>query len=284
MQVNVPVLSKTNQSKLILLRERIRALGSVVVAFSGGIDSSLVARLAVEELGEKALAVTSGSASLKRDDLVLTSSLAAEWGLAHRQIVTRELTNPDYAANPVNRCYYCKSSLYQELRQIADQEGYLHVISGTNADDLGDHRPGLRAADEFGVIAPLAELGIGKPEIRELARHLEMRNAEKPQAACLSSRVPYGTAISPEILGQIERAEQVLTDAGFMQCRVRHHGPVARLELLPGDFSRALAMSADLQTAIQACGYEFVALDLRGFRSGSMNALIARDIDAKDRP
>ena len=257
--------------KFDALQTCLRDMGSVVVALSGGIDSSLVAYAAHRVLGERALAVTSGSESLKRDDLELTRSITAEWGMRHLVIETAELTNPLYASNPVDRCYFCKTALYQGLGQIARERGFAVIVNGANLDDLGDYRPGMRAGEEFKVRSPLIECGFRKDHIRALAAEFGLRNAAKPQAACLASRVPHGTAISSELLGRIERAERVLGELGFTQYRVRHHGEVARLEITEPEFALAIERRAELATAIKACGYRFVTLDLVGFRSGSLN-------------
>ena len=259
------------QSKYAELQRIIRAYDSVVVAFSGGIDSSLVAYVAGQVLGDRAVAVTSGSASLKRTDLALSKKLSQDWGIAHQIIVTDELNKADYRANPTNRCFHCKTSLYTELTQIAKDQGYAHILNGTNLDDLGDHRPGLIAADNHQVKAPLVEAGFHKADIRVLAKSLGLENADKPQAACLSSRFPYGTAINQALLAQVEAAEDILAEKGFSQFRVRHHGEVARLEILPEEFELAITHHEALQRDIQALGYRFVALDLGGFRSGSLN-------------
>ena len=259
------------KDKYIQLKTEIKNCGSVVVAFSGGVDSSLVAFVAGQELGKQALAVTSGSASLKRSDLELTRHLAKEWGIQHEVILTNELENPNYKANPVNRCYYCKTALYELLEDLAARKGYLKVLNGTNCDDLGDFRPGLQAASEHKVVSPLVSAGFNKQDIRTLSQHLGLKNAQKPQAACLSSRVPYGTAISRNLLTQVERAENVLASLGFTQFRVRHHGDVARLEVGKQELAQALELGETLTKQIQACGYRFVALDLAGFRSGALN-------------
>lgn len=259
------------QARHAELKAFIGGFGSAVVAWSGGVDSSLVAFVAAQTLGKRALAVTSGSASLKRSDLELSRALAERWGIAHRVIVTDELSDPNYRANPINRCFYCKTSLYDQLDAIAAKEGFAVVLNGTNADDLGEHRPGLAAAKDHGVRAPLAETGLRKADVRALAAALGLENAQKPQSACLSSRVPYGTAIDEGLLQQVERAESALLALGFSQFRVRHHGDVARLELVAGEFETALARSEAIVTRIKACGYRFVALDLAGFRSGALN-------------
>jgi uncharacterized protein len=246
-------------------------LESAITAFSGGVDSSLVAYLAHSVLGARALAVTSRSESLTQEDYDLTRTLAAEWGMAYRSIKTGEIENPQYRANPVNRCYFCKSTLYRDLAALARTEGYRTILNGTNVDDLGDHRPGLEAAREFAVRSPLAECGFTKADIRALSAHLGLRNAEKPQAACLSSRVPYGFAISIPVLSQIEQAEKLLKQLGFSQLRVRHHDTVARIEVPPEEFPRVLAHRVAIEAALTALGYRYVTLDLKGFRSGSLN-------------
>lgn len=258
------------------LQDWLAGLGSAITAFSGGVDSSLVAYLAHRALGPRALAVTSCSESLTRQDLALTRRLSAEWGMAHRVIKTDELANPDYRANPVNRCYFCKSTLYQDLARIAAGEGYAALLNGTNADDLGDHRPGLQAAAEYEVRSPLADFGFAKADVRTLAGHLGLPNHDKPQAACLSSRVPYGFSISRPVLSQIEQAEAFLRSLGFTQLRVRHHETIARIEVPPGDFPRVLEHREAIEAALREAGYRYVTLDLRGFRSGSLNEGVRR--------
>jgi len=266
-----PTLAEEVAAKYVALQEHLRTLGSTVTGFSGGVDSSLVAYVAHQTLGEKALAVTSGSESLTRSDLGLTERLAVEWGMAHRTIRTREVDNPNYRANPVNRCYYCKTTLYAELARIAQEEGYAAICSGTNADDLGDHRPGLQAASEHGAHHPLAECGFSKADVRALAAHLGLETADKPQAACLSSRVPYGIHITVPVLSQIEQAEQFLRELGLTQLRVRHHVDLARIEVPPEAFDTVLAHRERIEARLRELGYRFVTLDLKGFRSGSMN-------------
>ncbi|MGK0223516.1 MAG: hypothetical protein ACI9ON_002761 [Limisphaerales bacterium] len=250
---------------------------SVIVAFSGGVDSSLVAFVAGQVLGERALAVTSASASLKRADLLLAKELASEWGIQHKVIVTDELANPNYRSNPANRCFYCKSSLYTFLDELSTQQHVEVVLNGTNTDDLGDHRPGLVAADNYAVRSPLSECDFNKADIRALAHELGLRNADKPQAACLSSRFPYGTEITLDLLAQVEAAEEVLFELGFDQCRVRHHGDVARLEIPKTQLAQALEQAEELQAKISETGYHYVALDLGGFQSGSLNKTLDKD-------
>lgn len=268
-------MDKVLAEKYTSLKAEIRGYESALVALSGGIDSSLVAFVAGKELGDKALAVTSGSESLKAADLQLAKEITAEWGISHRIIKTREIENEDYVKNLQNRCYFCKSTLYADLRDIAQREGFRWVLNGTNTDDLGDYRPGLAAADENAVKSPLRDCGFSKQDIRALADHLKLRNAKKPAAACLSSRVPYGTAISGDLLRQIEQAERVLEELGFQQFRVRHHKDVARLEVEPDDFAAIIRHRLEIEKRFKELGYSYVTLDLKGFRSGSLNEAIA---------
>ena len=259
------------QNKYTLLQEHLRSLNTVIVAFSGGVDSSLVAYVANQQLGEQALIVTSASQSLKRSDLQLTKTLASHWGLNHRVVITDELTHPSYRENSFNRCFFCKDALYRMLQEIGAQEGFDHILNGTNLDDLQDHRPGLKAAEKYSVIAPLVATKCTKKDVRALASFLQLETAEKPQAACLSSRVPYGKHIDENILTQIERAEECLATLGFRQFRVRHHDDIARIEIAEDEMSTALTLQTKIVDAIRACGYRFVTLDLAGFRSGSLN-------------
>lgn len=272
-------LNSALSEKYDKLSSNIRNLERVIVAFSGGIDSSLVAYVAANELHENALIVTSGSKSLKRSDLSLTHDLAGSWDLNHRVITTDELSNSNYRANPTNRCFYCKTSLYSALEKIAVSENYEYVLNGTNMDDLGDHRPGLIAAKDYNVISPLVEAQFNKQDIRDLAEHLGLENAQKPQAACLSSRFPYGSHITEKRLKQVEAAEDVLSDIGFTQFRVRHHEEVARIELMHVEMPLAYEHSNEIDTRIKECGYRFVTIDLSGFRSGSLNEGIIKVVN-----
>ena len=259
------------QAKYAALKAHIADLGRVIVAFSGGVDSSLVAYVAAETHGKDALAVTSGSPSLKRSDLTLTGKLASDWGMRHLVVATDELAKSAYRANPVNRCFHCKTSLYEALSRIARTEGFDHILNGTNTDDLGDHRPGLVAAADYGVISPLVDASFAKADVRALAKHLGLENAQKPQAACLSSRFPYGSHITAARLGQVEAAEEALAALGFSQFRVRHHEDVARIELVVEEFALALERRLEVQERVRAAGFRHVALDLGGFRSGALN-------------
>lgn len=268
--------SRTLERKLADLRGVVRGLESVVVAFSAGADSTLVAKVAADELGERALAVTSASESLAERELREALEYAESLGVQHRVIYTDELSNPDYLANPTNRCYHCKTTLYTHLSALAREEGYRHVANGLNVDDLGDYRPGLQAANEHDVRAPLQEAGLTKADVRAISKLLDVPTWDKPAMACLSSRVPYGEQITREKLSQIDHAEQFLRDLGYRQLRVRHHGQVARIELptdeiVPFVQQHAEAVSAHLKTL----GFLYVTLDLQGFRSGSMNEALA---------
>lgn len=253
------------------LEEAISSLGSVVVGFSAGVDSSVVAAASVAALGERALAVTAVTETITEEDLALAADVAARIGIRHELISYNELEIPSYAENPSNRCYFCKDALYGRLLDFVAERGRGVVLDGTNADDAGDYRPGRQAAREHGVRSPLLELAIGKEDVRALARAYGLPNHDKPSAPCLSSRVPYGTPITRELLERIGRSERALRELGFRELRVRHHGEVARIELPPSDFPRALELAAEIDDRLREAGYRYISLDLRGFRSGSLN-------------
>ncbi len=255
---------------------RLRELGPCIVAFSGGADSALVAWSAREALGAGTLAVTARSESLAPGEADAARRLARLIGIAHEEIAYSELAIPGYAENPPDRCYLCKGELFGRLSALSAARGYAVVVDGTNADDLGEHRPGRRAAAEHGVRSPLAELGWRKPAIRDALGRLGLPVADKPSSPCLSSRVPYGEAITAEKLEQIGRAEAALRELGFSELRVRHHGSVARIELRRDDLRRVLAdgLADEIVRRVRAAGFAFVALDLEGLRSGSLNRLL----------
>ena len=256
------------------LETLLKDLQSVVVAFSGGVDSALVLAMSLSVLGkDKTLAVTAQSESLAERELVAAKKLAQNMGVEHLILRTHEMDSPQYRSNPINRCYYCKSELYSKLTVIAGERNIAHIVNGINQDDLGDHRPGIVAAKEFGVVSPLAQSGFDKNDIRELARQIGLSTWEKPAMPCLSSRIPYGEPVSPEKLSMIERAEDLLFSLGFTELRVRHHGDIARIELKKSDMPRILteSVSATIQEQFKQIGFKYVTLDLEGFRSGRLN-------------
>ena len=287
--------------KLEQLRELIGSFGSCLVAYSGGVDSVFLARVTRDVLGDKSLAVIADSPSLPRRELADALDIAERFQIPVRVVQTAEFENPDYRANPANRCYFCKHELFTELEPLAKAEGFAVIAYGENASDLGDYRPGAWAAKEFHVRAPLKEVGLTKAEIRELSAQLGLPTADKPQMACLSSRIPHGEPVTPEKLAMIEQAENVLRDLGFYDVRVRHHEltagvealnrstvepaddstiqrfngstALARIEVGPSEMARFLSeeLASQVAAALKRIGYAHVTLDLQGYRRGSLN-------------
>ena len=266
--------------KYAALQKHLRELKSVAVAFSAGVDSALLLKVAVDALGsDNVLAVMACSPSVPAAEMTSAAALADEIGARIEFVDTLEFEDPRYVANPADRCYFCKTEMFSRITKLAAERGFNAVLSGANADDQHDFRPGHKAADEQGIVAPLAECGISKAELREIAAELGLSIHDKPASPCLSSRVPYGEPVTPEKLRRIDAAETFLREHGFRECRVRHHGNLARIEALPEQIARF--QDADFRAQVDArlrdLGFKYVTLDLRGFRSGSLNEVIAVD-------
>lgn len=266
----------TLEEKERKLEELLKSLAPVLVAFSGGVDSSYLAFKAHQVLGPRAIAITADSPSVPSEQRRMASRIVSQIGITHKIIYSGELEREEYAANPSNRCYFCRDELFTRLRDLADEYGSASILDGFNADDIGDFRPGRKAAEKHQVRSPLFEVGLSKEEIRELSRRAGLPTADQPASACLSSRFPYGVRITEEKLKIVDQGEEALRELGFRIFRVRHHEHLARLEFGPGDLKRALNpdMAARLAALFKRLGYKYVTLDLEGYRTGSTNEVL----------
>jgi uncharacterized protein len=272
----VSPVNPTLQEKLKHLQQMLRNMKSCVIAYSGGVDSTFLIRVAYDILGKNALAVTAASSTYPKRELQEAKRYAKTVGIPHIVIQSEELDIKKFTDNPTDRCYYCKRELFRKLRAIAKDHQFNAVLDGSNADDVADYRPGGKARTEHGVISPLKEAGLTKQDIRSLSRSLHLSTAEKPSFACLASRFPYGVKITKERLKQVEAAEELLVSLGIRQCRVRYHDTIARIEVTPADFKAILTHVPTIVTRFKKLGFTYITLDLEGYRTGSLNEVLTK--------
>ena len=263
------------EEKLDSLRKTLKSLESVVVAYSGGVDSTFLSKIAFDVLGDNALAVTARSETYPRSEFEEATKLAGEMGVEHKTIVSEELDIPEFSDNSVNRCYYCKKELFTRLKRIAKERGFKHVVDGSNYDDLDDYRPGMQAVEELGIRSPLKEVRLTKADIRELSKRMGLSTWDKPSFACLSSRFPYGNKITREKLTAVGEAEIFLRNLGIRQLRVRHHDQIARVEVAEEDMETLFRHREQIVEKLKELGYNYVTMDLQGYRTGSMNEVLS---------